>query len=152
MKLLHICESKCFIWQGGLWSTASPYEAILRIMKHACRRMKRSLDRLHVFLPWNQGKKNGVNDELCNLVRLVRELKFLSFREKLLHKRLYLPLSSKTMQLIVSIPCVVITVWLLPVVYLAEVAANTFHHSTLPLEGIALFFYTYYSCYSIILP
>ena len=30
-----------------------------RIMKHACRRMKRSLDRLHVFLPWNQGKKNG---------------------------------------------------------------------------------------------
>ena len=56
------------------------------------------------------------------------------------------------MQLIVSIPCVVITVWLFPVVYLADVAANTFHHSTLPLEGIALFFYTYYSCYSIILP
>ena len=59
MKLLHICESKCFIWQGGLWSAPSVHEAILRIMKHACRRMKRSLDRLHVFLPWNQGKKMG---------------------------------------------------------------------------------------------
>ena len=84
-ELLHIYESKCFsrlrpagyavpslarrFYEAhlrcmkqsfGLWSAPSVHEAILRIMKHACRRMKQSLFRLHVFLPWNQGKKNGV--------------------------------------------------------------------------------------------
>ena len=48
----------CQVWQGGLWSAPSVHEAILRIMKHACRRMKRSLDRLHVFCP-KLGKKMG---------------------------------------------------------------------------------------------
>ena len=32
MKLLHICESKCFIWQGVLWSTLCL--ARLRRVKH----------------------------------------------------------------------------------------------------------------------
>ena len=72
-RMLHIVEWNgtmlhsgmkwsCFIWKGVLWSTASPYEAILRIMKHACRRMKRSLFRLHVFFcPKFGQKKWGVS-------------------------------------------------------------------------------------------
>ena len=35
------------------------HEAILRIMKHAWRRMKRSLFRLHIFCLQKKGKKNG---------------------------------------------------------------------------------------------
>ena len=42
---------QCFIWKGVLWSTASPYEAQLTLHEAALRAMKRSLFRLHVFLP-----------------------------------------------------------------------------------------------------
>ena len=65
-RMLHIVEWNgtmlhsgmkwsCFIWKGVLWSTASPYEAILRIMKHACRRMKRSLRCMKRHcVPWSE--------------------------------------------------------------------------------------------------
>ncbi|MBR7130521.1 MAG: hypothetical protein IKC82_00835, partial [Lentisphaeria bacterium] len=45
-----VYEALCVMHASGVSSTQK-YEAILRIMKHACRRMKRSLFRLHVFLP-----------------------------------------------------------------------------------------------------
>ena len=57
----------CQVWKGeymkrtcGAWSTAAPYEAALPPsprLRRTRRAMKRSLFRLHVFLPWNQGKK-----------------------------------------------------------------------------------------------
>ena len=50
---------QCFIWKGGLWSTASPYEAQLALHEAALRAMKRSLFRLHVFLPGIRAKKWG---------------------------------------------------------------------------------------------
>jgi hypothetical protein len=34
VKMLHICESKCFIWQGGFYEARlTAYEAALRAMK-----------------------------------------------------------------------------------------------------------------------
>ena len=61
-------EALCVLHASGVSSTQK-YEAHFvlasfarqasKYMKHACRRMKRILFRLHIFLPWNQGKKNG---------------------------------------------------------------------------------------------
>ena len=50
MELLHL---KRRFYEARL----SAYEAQLTLHEAALRAMKRSLFRLHVFLPWNQGKK-----------------------------------------------------------------------------------------------
>ena len=63
VEMLHIVErqrNNASSVKADLWSTlrlAAKYEAQLTLHEAALRAMKRNLDRLHVFLPWNQGKK-----------------------------------------------------------------------------------------------
>ena len=59
-------RKQCFIVRL-LWSTAAPYEAARCAMKRTCGVWSEAW-RLHIFLPWNQGKK------MVDLVSLIRKI------------------------------------------------------------------------------